>query len=176
MNQAGCTPRYGKYRGRVKSNIDPLGRGRLEIEVPGVLANGSTTWAEPCVPLSGPPGFPMGAHFVPPKGAGVWVEFEAGDIDHPVWVGCIWSGKDSSGVPSQAKQDAAGSPPIVLQTLGQNSLTITDAGGGGITIQTVSGARITLGSAGITLSTREGASIELTGQTVLINQGALEVT
>jgi hypothetical protein len=176
MMDTGCKPLFGKYRGRVKNNVDPLGRGRLEVELPGVLGGGATTWAEPCVPLSGPPGFPMGAHFVPPKGAGVWVEFEAGEIDHPVWVGCIWSGKDSSGVPSQARQGAGSSPPIVLQTLGQNSLTITDAAGGGITIQTASGAKITLGTAGITLSTREGASIELTGQTVKINQTALEIT
>ena len=55
--------------------------------VPDVLGLVPSTWAEPCVPLAGPTGPPMGVYLVPPIGAGVWVEFEHGDPDYPIWVG-----------------------------------------------------------------------------------------
>ena len=81
---------YGKYRGTVVNNIDPLLRGRLLLEVPDVTSLSPTSWAEPCVPLAGPTGPPMGVYMVPPIGAGVWVEFERGDPSKPIWVGCRW--------------------------------------------------------------------------------------
>ena len=81
-------PYWGKYRGTVINNIDPLFEGRLLCEVPDVFSFVPSTWAVPCVPLAGPTGPPMGVHLVPPIGAGVWVEFEHGDPDFPIWVGC----------------------------------------------------------------------------------------
>ena len=69
----------GKYRGTVTQNIDPMLRGRLLCMVPDVLGPVPSSWAEPCVPLAGPTGPPMGVYLVPPIGAGVWVEFEQGD-------------------------------------------------------------------------------------------------
>ncbi len=76
---------YGKYRGTVLNNVDPELRGRLMLTVPDVLGAIPSSWAEPCVPLAGPTGPPMGVYFVPPIGAGVWVEFEAGNPDYPIW-------------------------------------------------------------------------------------------
>lgn len=81
---------YGKYRGTVLQNVDPEQRGRLMLSVPDVLGPIPSSWAEPCVPLAGPTGPPMGVYLVPPIGAGVWVEFEHGDPDYPIWVGCRW--------------------------------------------------------------------------------------
>ena len=83
MNQL----RLGKYRGLVVDNLDPLQLGRLRVEVPQV-AQSPVAWALPCVPYAG---FQVGVYFIPPIGANVWVEFEAGDIDYPIWVGCFWS-------------------------------------------------------------------------------------
>src|SRR5262249_52288581 len=62
---------WGKYRGTVLNNIDPERRGRLQLSVPDVLTLLPTTFAEPCVPLAGPTGPPMGVYLVPPIGAGV---------------------------------------------------------------------------------------------------------
>jgi hypothetical protein len=64
---------YGKYRGTVLNNVDPEQRGRLMLNVPDVLGVIPSSWAEPCVPLAGPTGPPMGVYLVPPIGAGVWV-------------------------------------------------------------------------------------------------------
>jgi uncharacterized protein involved in type VI secretion and phage assembly len=78
---------YGKFRGVVTDNQDPERLGRLRAVVPDVLGSTPSTWAMPCVPLAGPG---MGVWGVPPVGAGVWVEFEQGDPDYPIWVGGWW--------------------------------------------------------------------------------------
>jgi uncharacterized protein involved in type VI secretion and phage assembly len=168
---------FGKYRGTVEDNADPDGRGRLKLSVPDVLGARTSTWAEACVPLAGPPMMPMGVHFVPPRGSAVWVEFERGAWDRPIWVGCIWSGKDSSGVPSAARDGRSTSPSIVMQTLGRNCLIISDAQGasGGITLRSASGAMISIGDNNIMIRSAEGVSIELTAGNVRINGDALEV-
>jgi hypothetical protein len=78
---------YGKYRGTVLSNVDPERRGRLLVQVPDVYGLFPSTWALPCVPLSG---LQTGVYAVPPPGAKVWVEFEHGDPDYPVVAGGFW--------------------------------------------------------------------------------------
>ena len=118
MNGVGTEDKYfGKYRGTVINNIDPLNIGRLLVEVPEVLSLAPSSWALPCVPLAGPTGPPMGVYMVPPIGAGVWVEFEHGDAGYPIWVGCRFG--TVSDVPTVALAGLPGSPSIVLQTLGQ---------------------------------------------------------
>ena len=77
----------GKYRGIVFNNLDPERRGRLQATVPEVLGEIPTGWATPCAPYAGPGG---GFFSVPPLGAGVWIEFEAGDVSRPIWTGCYW--------------------------------------------------------------------------------------
>lgn len=78
---------YGKYRGTVLNNLDPQNRGRLQANVPEVLGEMPSGWAMPCAPYGG-----TGAGFfsIPPIGAGVWIEFEGGDVSRPIWTGCYW--------------------------------------------------------------------------------------
>ena len=78
---------YGKYRGMVLNNIDPLQQGRLQVQVPDVAGLIPTSWAMPCVPVAG---IQNGMFALPIVGSGVWVEFEQGDPDYPIWVGCFW--------------------------------------------------------------------------------------
>ncbi|MEH2002849.1 MAG: phage baseplate assembly protein V [Nostoc sp.] len=80
-------PYYGKYRGTVVDNIDPKGEGRLLVEVPQVGGLPPSSWAMPCFPASG---MQMGVYVIPPIRAGVWVEYEQGNPDYPIWVGCWW--------------------------------------------------------------------------------------
>ncbi|PSJ43354.1 phage baseplate assembly protein V [Allosphingosinicella deserti] len=171
-------PFWGKYRGTVLNNIDPEMRGRLNCMVPDVLSVVPSTWAEPCTPLAGPTGPPMGVYLVPPIGAGVWIEFEHGDPDYPIWVGCRWG--STADVPPMAKAGLPLSPSIVLQTAGQNMVVISDLPGpaGGIMIQ--SGASIvSINQTGISLVAPKveitAATINLLGITD-VNQGALKVT
>lgn len=94
---------YGKYRGIVKDVNDPerLGRIRVQVQEP-LLGAVDAYWATPCAPFTGTG---EGQFTVPPKGAGVWVEFEAGDPSRPIWTGGWWgrgdppkdeTGKDAS--------------------------------------------------------------------------------
>jgi uncharacterized protein involved in type VI secretion and phage assembly len=98
---------YGKYRGLVVDNADPENLGRLKVKVPSVLGGDVVTgWALPCVPYGGD--VDQGFLFIPEVNAGVWVEFEEGDLEFPVWVGAFWSkpGGDSE-LPKPNKADGA---------------------------------------------------------------------
>ncbi len=162
---------FGIYRGTVTNNLDPEQRGRVLVLCPDVSGE-ATTWAMPCVPLAGPQ---MGVFVVPPVGAGVWLQFEAGSPDSPVWMGGFWA--DAAQVPALAAAALAGSG-IVLQSLGQNALVLSDAAGptGGILLKSPGGASIAVNDAGITLENGKGASIVMQGPTVAINGDALEIT
>lgn len=166
---------YGKYRGTVLNNVDPEQRGRLMLNIPDVLGSIPSSWAEPCVPLAGPTGPPMGVYLVPPIGAGVWVEFEQGNTDYPIWVGCRWGSQ--ADIPPLARAGLPVSPNIVMQTAGQNTLVISDLPGptGGITLKSTTGATIIVNDTGIYIQNGKGASLVMTGPTVTVNNGALVV-
>lgn len=100
---------FGKYRGRVTDNIDPLDIARIKLDVPAVPGT-AELWALPCVPYAGNTDSPVGMHIIPPLGAHVWVEFEAGDPSHPIWTGCYWDEKDEFPNPSTLEKD---DPPLV---------------------------------------------------------------
>ncbi len=78
---------FGKYRGQVASVKDPLRLGRIQVIVPAILGEGRQSWALPCVPYAGKD---VGLFTVPPVGSNIWVEFEGGDLDYPIWSGCFW--------------------------------------------------------------------------------------
>ncbi len=173
---AKATRYYGKYRGTVINNIDPEQIGRVLVEVPDVLGLTPSSWAMPCVPAAG---IQAGVFVVPPIGSQVWVEFEQGDPDYPIWTGGFW------GLVADVPIFATAPPPIppgqniVLQTTGQNMVMVSDApptpATGGIVIKSVSGAMIVVNETGIYISNGQGATITLVGPTVDINLGALTV-
>lgn len=165
---------FGKYRGIVLVNLDPEQRGRIQAQVPAVGGLAPTSWAMPCFPSAG---MQAGFFTVPPVGAGVWIEFEGGDIDHPIWSGCFYA--TVAEVPVLA---AAAVPPamgcFVLQTQNQTTVMVSDAPGpaGGVLLKTALGAMISISDVGITISNGQGASIAMIGPTVAVNGTALTVT
>ncbi|VVO01301.1 phage baseplate assembly protein V [Pseudomonas fluorescens] len=163
---------YGKFRGVVLNNIDPMQMARVQVQVPDVLGLGISSWAMPCVPFAGQQ---SGMFVLPQIGAGVWVEFEQGNQDYPIWVGGFWG--SAAQLPALALAGLPVSPSIVLQTGNQNGLTISDLPGptGGILLKTLTGAMISINETGITISNGQGATIMLNGPAVNINQGALTV-
>jgi uncharacterized protein involved in type VI secretion and phage assembly len=163
---------FGKYRGTVTNNVDPMQLARIQLLVPDVSNLVPTTWAMPCFPIAGKQ---MGAYFIPQVGSGVWVEFEQGDPDHPIWTGCYYG--TAAEVPALALAGNPASPNVVLQTTAQNSLVISDLPGptGGIMLRSATGAAIIVNDTGIYLQNGKGASLVLTGPTVTINNGALVV-
>jgi len=115
---------YGKYRGFVTDNDDPDKLGRLKVTVPSLLGATVTGWALPCMPFGGLAN--QGLFIIPEVGAQLWVEFEEGELSHPVWVGTFW--QTSGDAPSEA---GAVSPPTtrVLKTPSGHLLQFDDASG-----------------------------------------------
>lgn len=126
---------YGKYQGQVVDNADPEGRARLRVRVPSLLGPDVVSgWAMPCVPYGGASG--QGFFFIPEVEAGVWVEFEGGDLSHPVWVGTFWSkpgGEPEAPVPNDAEgaEAEAQNPPTrkLIKTLKGHTIQLEDADG-----------------------------------------------
>ena len=163
---------FGKYRGIVLDNVDPLQTGRLMVQVPDVTNILPSSWAMPCLPFAG---IQSGFYAVPEVGSTVWVEFEQGNPDYPIWVGCFW--ETAAQVPALALAAPPGLQQIVVQTVSQNTLLISDVPGptGGILLKSSNGALISVSDTGITISNGQGATIIMSGPAVTVNEGALEV-
>jgi uncharacterized protein involved in type VI secretion and phage assembly len=149
-----------------------LQQGRLQIQVPDVAGLIPASWAMPCVPIAG---IQNGMVALPVIGSGVWVEFEQGNPDYPVWVGCFWG--SVAEIPALALLTPPGLPAITFQTPLQNGLTISDLPGptGGIMLKSATGATLIVNDTGIYIQNGKGAMITLVGPTVTINNGALTV-
>jgi uncharacterized protein involved in type VI secretion and phage assembly len=163
---------HGKYRGTVLNNIDPLQIGRILVTVPDVLGLTPTSWAMPCVPIAGKQ---MGTYVIPQVGAGVWIEFEQGNPDYPIWVGGYWG--IAAEVPALALAGVPASPSIVLQTTLQNTIVVSDLPGptGGIMLKSTTGATLIVNDTGIYIQNGKGASLVMVGPSVTVNNGALTI-
>ena len=156
---------YGKYRGTVEDNQDPNNRGRLKAQVLGVLTDVVSSWANPSSPFAGDG---IGLFTVPPVGAGVWIEFEDGDVSHPIWSGCWWG---DGQLPNQATPEIR-----IIKTVSGHTITLDDtAGSEKVEITDKEGGKIVMDQSGIEIS-RGSQKINLTTSSVTVNDGALEVT
>ncbi len=160
---------YGKYRGKVENNLDPLMLGRIQVSAPAALGDATLAWAMPCVPYAGSG---VGLFLIPPTGANVWVEFEGGDVDRPIWTGCFWGIGEVPALPAVPQVK-------VLKTDGV-TIEMSDLPGiGGFTIEVrpplvATPLKLQFSATGIEI-TNAAASVKLTPASVSLNNGALEV-
>jgi uncharacterized protein involved in type VI secretion and phage assembly len=152
---------YGKY------NNDPTNQGRIRARVPDILTEEEGGWAMPSVPYAGKN---AGLYLMPPVGTLVWIEFEHGDSNYPIWSGCFWAAGE---LPTES---GATDPDTKVLKTDMGTITVNDKGQGSITIEILSGAKVVLDSNGIEIDNGKGASIKLRGNMVSINDSALEVT
>lgn len=152
---------FGKYRGTV-TEVDATTL-KIKAKVPAVLAGATTGWCTACVPYAGDK---VGFAFLPEVGAGVWIEFEGGDVSYPIWTGCYWrDGEQPSDATPAVKAIVTKSGHKILLDDDQGKITITDDAKNIITLSTD----------GITLERGMG-KIELSDSGVKVNTDALEVT
>jgi uncharacterized protein involved in type VI secretion and phage assembly len=188
---------YGKYRGLVVDNADPLGLARLKVQVPAMPGASLESWALPCVPYAGTGGDArvVGLHLIPPLGANVWVEFEGGNLNHPIWAGCFWGDGQplapntlSPDGPSSAKvlqtqastfilEDRESDPFIKLEIdspaceqavsiiLDNDGVSLT-CGNGSVSIHPSEGITLRISNTKITMTEK---NIELDAETIRIN-------
>lgn len=167
--------RFGKYRGTVVDNQDSSQRGRLQVTVDAVLGS-TAVWAMPCVPYAGDG---VGLFAMPPVGAGVWVEFEAGDPSFPIWVGCFWADNEVplGGDPSMKVWKTDGltlslDDDATEATLANDSasVVVNDS-----VVATVSQATHTVSSSSIASALGAG-KVEVSTAAVSVCDGKLQVT
>ena len=159
---------FGKYRGEVTDTADSTNRGRLKVKCPAVLGE-QEMWAMPCAPYAGDT---VGFFALPPAGTSVWVEFEGGEINQPIWAGCFW--KDGEIDSGDAKEGV-----MFLKTPGVTIRVDNDQGT--VEIEASGGAKITLDSNGIKIEAPEvslsanGAEAKLSASGFDAMSGALTV-
>ncbi len=138
---------YGKYRGLVTDNQDPLSRGRLRARVPEVLGDVQTGWALPAAPYAGDG---VGLYAVPAPNAGVWIEFESGDVSRPIWSGCWWGDgqlpKDQAGSSTTPSRKIVRTDQGLLLSLddGGQTIALSDGNGNNLLKLEVQPGQITL--------------------------------
>lgn len=166
---------FGKYRATVVENVDPLAKGRLILLIPDVSGTLPSNWATPCVPLAGPH---MGTSFVPPPiGSSVWAEFEQGDPQKPLWVGCFWEAPATLGTMALVA-GAAATPALTLETvtsgIGVSDTPTLPPGAGNVCIYTGAGAiSIVMNPEGITIT---APTLQILTPSFTINGAAFTVT
>lgn len=163
---------YGKYRATVINNLDAENRGRIQVQVADRFGLFPSTWALPAFQMIAIQG---GIVAIPPIHATVWVEFEAGDPDIPIWSGGFYETPAEMPALTMAGATPA-TPNIVMQTVGQVTLMLSDNPASNVLIKTLTGAMISIGETGIVISNGKGASISMIGPSVIVNGGALTVT
>lgn len=153
---------YGKYRGIVTDNQDPNNLGRIKANVPEVLGDVESGWALPCAPYAGNG---VGQFTVPAVGAGVWIEFEAGDASRPIWSGTWWADnelpKNESGAMATPGLKIIRSEQGLMVSLDDDGQTITlsdENGSNMLTIKVQQGQIKIQGTAKVTV---EAPQIEL---------------
>jgi len=171
---------YGKYRATVVDNQDPARLGRLKLSVPSVLGPEVVSgWATPCVPYGG--AADQGFLFIPDRGAGVWVEFEEGDLEFPIWVGTFWTRPDTGSQlpkpqdPDGTEQGSVQDPPTrkILKTGKGHTIQFEDADSAELVtiVEAVNGNVITMDKQGITVTATDGHQVVLDGSGITITDG-----
>lgn len=196
---------YGKYRGFVVDNEDPESLGRLKLSVPSLLGNEVVTgWALPCMPYGGD--MNQGMLFIPEVGSGVWVEFEEGDLEFPIWVGTFWSKPDDeTEIPkpndAEGVEEGEVQNPVtrkIIKTLRGHTIQLEDKEGEetiliiqqtdgdeqnmismhnkGITLTDFTGNKIDMNDSAFTLTAKQDFTIDATGKNVEIKASAVKLT
>ncbi|MBK8211877.1 MAG: baseplate assembly protein [Rhodospirillales bacterium] len=126
-----------------------------------------TGWCMPCIPYAGDK---AGIAFLPEEGAGVWIEFEGGNVSYPIWVGCYWHLDE---VPSRVAPEVK-----VIKTKGNQQIVLDDKDHV-ITITDSSNNSVKLDRDGITIlrdAQPKAGKLVVTSGKVAANDGAMEVT
>lgn len=161
VERAGTTF-YGKYRGTVTNVNDPDDRGRIRATVPGVLGEHECGWAMPASPFTGDGhGFLM----LPNVGSAVWIEFEAGQLDNPIWSGGWWG---------QGQLPSPHNPAVRVIVSDQGHKIVLDDSAGEVTVTHGKGPEIKLKSNEITL-TVGACEISITDTAISLNKGVVKV-
>jgi uncharacterized protein involved in type VI secretion and phage assembly len=152
---------FGKYRGQVTDNNDPNNLGRLKAKVPRVLGEQDCGWALPAFIYGG--ASEQGLFALPDVGAGVWIEFEGGDLSYPIWTGTWYT---SGAIPESA---AAGKK--VFKTKSGHKIVLDDDGGS-LEITDSNSNSITMDSSTIKIAAGNATTVVVDAPQIQLVDGA----
>jgi uncharacterized protein involved in type VI secretion and phage assembly len=152
---------FGKYRGQVTDNKDPNNLGRIRARVPRVLGDETSGWALPAFIYGG--SSEQGLFAVPDIGAGVWIEFEGGDLSYPVWTGTWYTGG--------AIPDSAQPGKKVFKTKSGHKIVLDDDGGT-VEITDSNGNTVTMDSSTVKISAGSATTILIDAPQIQLVDGA----
>lgn len=161
VERAGSTY-YGKYRGIVTDVDDPDNQCRIRATVPAVLGEHPCGWALPAAPFAGDG---HGMVMLPAVGSGVWIEFEAGNLDNPIWTGAWWA--------AGQRPDPQGAQVRVWASEKGHKLILDDEADE-VRLVHGSGAEIRLAGSELVISIGS-CEIKLTGTEISLNNGLIKV-
>lgn len=162
LAQRAASTYYGKYRGVVTDNKDDEGLCRIRAKVPALLGEHPCAWALPCAPFAGDG---HGQVMLPTIGANVWIEFEAGRLDAPIWSGGFWSGGQ------RPTPDAPETRMIVSE---KDHRIVFDDDAGTIEVLHAGGPKITLSATEILLSCGL-CTISIGPEAISMNDGVIKL-
>lgn len=156
------TSYFGKYRGTVTDINDPNNQCRIRAAVPAVLGEQACGWAMPASPFAGDG---HGMVMLPKVGSGVWIEFEAGRLDNPIWSGAWWA----SGQRPNPQGDRV---RVIVSEQGHKF--ILDDDGDEVKLVHASGPEIKMSGSEIVL-TCGACEIKITNDNISLNNGLIKV-
>jgi cytoskeletal protein CcmA (bactofilin family) len=175
---------FGKYKGKVLSTEDLTVSGKLLCEVPA-LPDMLLNWAVPCVPYAG---IEQGFFALPEEGADIWVEFEQGNPDYPIWSGGFWEPGEEPVMPELDPE----APELINVLRSKFSALVLDdtPGEGGLRLSTggevatvpisvsmnESGFSIRLGELSLTMDPEVGITLTAGPSTLTLTAEGLEIT
>ncbi len=153
---------YGKYRGTVTDNDDPDGLARIMAQVPAVMGETEVGWALPAFPFAGQG---HGLVMLPELGSMVWIEFEAGNLNYPIWTGCFF-------LPGQRPTPDTTGARVIVTPSGHE--LVLDDDDSTVRLKHSGGATCEMTGSDITLSIG-GSKIVLSNTAITINDGVLKI-
>jgi hypothetical protein len=152
---------FGKYRGQITDNNDPDNLGRIKAKVPRVLGDEESGWALPAFIYGG--ASEQGLFALPDVGAGVWIEFEGGDLSYPVWTGTWYT--------SGAIPESAGPGQKVLKTKSGHKIVLDDDAGS-VALTDSNGNTVTMASDTIKIAAGSATTVIVDGPQIQLIDGA----
>jgi len=164
----------GLLIGLVTDNQDPQGQGRVKVLFPSLSHDHASNWARVVAPGAGDE---RGIAFLPEVNDEVLVGFEQGDLHYPYVLGGLWNGRDE--LPSKVDRPGSGGVKkrVIGSRAGHTIVFDDDDGAGGITIADANGNTITLdsGSGAVTIQAVNNATIKAGGNLTLEARGQVEI-
>jgi hypothetical protein len=154
---------FGKYRGIVTDVVDPLNQCRIRAKVPAILGEHACGWAMPSAPFAGDG---LGFVMLPKVGSGVWIEFEAGRLDNPIWSGAWWASGERPGPQGEAVR-------VIVSEKG-HSVILDDQSNQVRIVHAGNGPEIKMTATEIVLKCG-ACEIKITNENITLNRGVIKV-